>query len=366
MTSQTSPMIIHCAETIKGGIATYLRELVQLQREMMGPDMITLVIPASQREELPLPDGVNLVLFDDSDGRAVAALRLAWRVARLVRETRPLVVHIHSTFAGATVRPVLAVLGGGVRVVYCPHGWAFDRPMSGLGRMGLKAVERLFSRLADAIVCISEHERKIAIANGLPPEKLRVVLNGVADRRPASVGKAQIWPEGKKRVLFVGRFDRQKGVDVLSVAMSALMDEAHAVFAGGSVLNDGNVLVFPENVTNVGWRTAGEIETLLDGAEVLIVPSRWEGFGLIAVEAMRAGRAVIASRVGGLQEVVEHGVTGLLVAPESADEIITAVRKLDPATLLQMGEAGRSRFLQRFSMERVHRELTEIYGFSSP
>ncbi|MFX6269921.1 glycosyltransferase, partial [Acinetobacter baumannii] len=84
-------------------------------------------------------------------------------------------------------------------------------------------------------------------------------------------------------------------------------------------------------------------------ADVIVVPSRWEGFGLIAVEAMRAGLAVIASRVGGLAEVVEEGVTGFLVEPDKPEEIVNILRTVTREQLHEMGNAGREHFLNEFT-----------------
>lgn len=359
----TSMRVLHCAETIKGGIATYLRELIPLQREALGVDAVVAVIPESHKDELLVPDGVRVVLFDDSGSRVRNALMLAVAVAREMRASRLRVVHVHSTFAGVTVRPLLALLGRDIQVVYCPHGWAFDRCMPAIGKAMVRLVERMLLTMTDAVICISDHERRVAIANGLRSEKLQVVLNGVTRQRPVKAAKAPEWPAGRKRLLFVGRFDHQKGVDVMAAAMTSLANEAHAVFVGGSVLDDGGELSFPDCVTRAGWLTPQELETFFCSADVLVVPSRWEGFGLIAAEAMRAGLAVIASRVGGLPEVVKDGVTGVLVEPESPEAIVLAVRSLDRATLRRMGQAGRQRFLDLFSMERVSRQLWAVYGF---
>ncbi len=86
-----------------------------------------------------------------------------------------------------------------------------------------------------------------------------------------------------------------------------------------------------------------------------------EGFGLIAAEAMRAGLPVIATRVGGLPEVVEHEVTGLLVEPDSSAALVEAIRLLRDGRRSTFGKAGRERFLAHFTLDRVHAEVTALY-----
>lgn len=365
MTAKSAPRVLHCAETIKGGIATYLRDLIPLQCAEFGPENVFVVIPESQRGELPVPPGVRVQFYSDAGGRVGNAARLALRTADVARRARVSVVHVHSTFAGALVRPAARIAFRSARVVYCAHGWAWDRPLSRLQRLAVVSVERILAPLCDSIVCISEHERVTALAAGIPEGRLVVVRNGVSSRQPVPKGDAPSWPACRIRVLFVGRLDRQKGVDVLVEALRRLGSEAHAVVAGSAVLADSNDLAQMDNVTRVGWVGPSELETLFRSADVLVVPSRWEGFGLIAAEAMRAGLAVVASRVGGLPEVVADGETGIVVPPGAVEELVQALRDTSRERFREMGRAGRARFSKHFTMERVHRELCAVYGINA-
>ena len=190
------------------------------------------------------------------------------------------------------------------------------------------------------------------------------MTNGVADVAPGTTAApplASRWAENTLRVLFVGRLDRQKGVDVLYGAMQRLGARASALVVGSAVVAAENAAATPANVQVTGWLSRDQIAALYAAAEVLVVPSRWEGFGLVAVEAMRAGRAVIASRVGGLPEVVEHGVTGLLVEPGDAGALAEALAQLSVETLQAMGAAGRLRFERLFHVQRVGDELDALY-----
>jgi glycosyltransferase involved in cell wall biosynthesis len=353
--------VLHCAETIKGGIASYLRDLIACQARDFGASNITVVIPVSHLAELPLPAGVQVFTFDDNAGRAINAMRLAKAVFMALRATESDVVHVHSTFAGVTVRPTLWLAGQSHKVVYCPHGWAWDRQQSGLVQWGVKAVERLLAPMAARIICISEHERNGALAAGLAPARLQVVLNGIAEQFPAPSPVNLQWRKGKKRVLFVGRFDRQKGADIFCAAMDALGEHVHAVMAGGTVVDSGKELILPPNTQALGWVNPNQLQYLFETADVLVVPSRWEGFGLIAAEAMRAGLPIVASKVGGLMEVVSDGESGIFVEPGNIEALAIALRSTPSDELARMGMNGRKRFLAYFSIERVHQELKEAY-----
>lgn len=360
-----SVQVLHCAETIKGGIASYLRDLLICQARDFGPSAVAVVIPASQANELPVPPGLIVVTYPDRAGRARNAFSLGIVVARFVRRHQPKVVHAHSTFAGAVVRPLLAMMGQSSRVVYCPHGWAWDRSMGPVARKATQWVERELALLCSKVVCISEHDRHSALEAGLQPEQLHVVLNGVAEKAPLPRGNVPAWPPGRKRLLFVGRFDQQKGADLFCTALRELGDEAFGVLAGGSVLYDTHGLALPDNAESVGWVSPSRLEALLRTADVLVMPSRWEGFGLTAAEAMRAGVPVLAARVGGLPEVVAHGETGLLFESGDVAGIVAAVRQHSCEEWRAMGQAGRARFEKLFTMERVHAQLCELYEFST-
>ncbi len=364
MNPRQGGVVLHCAETIKGGIATYLNDLVPLQVRDFGTERIVLVVPASQISELNVPEGVLIVGFNDSGGRPGNALRLAIKVLQTaVGRGIPAVVHVHSTFAGVTVRlAMLLFRWNGPRIVYCAHGWLFDRPMSNLALFGAKLVERWLSIVTHVVVCISAHDLALARGVGINNSKLRIILNGVASNGPAPLDFSPEWKAGRMRVLFVGRFDRQKGIDILFDALKLIEGDVHAFIAGGAVLADEGLPDPPRCASFLGWVSPEVLEVYRRSADVMIIPSRWEGFGLVAVEAMRAGLAVIASRTGGLKEIVEDGVTGVLFEPGSASELAKAICSRDSLAWRNMGSAARSRFEERFTMERVHSEIRDAYG----
>jgi glycosyltransferase involved in cell wall biosynthesis len=361
MDANTPSSVLHCAETIKGGIATYLRELIPYQYKSFGAGNIWILIPESQKAELAVPEGVHIETYADRGGRVSNAIRLALQALKIARREDIKIIHLHSTFAGATLRPLLAIVHRSAGIIYCAHGWAWDRPMPIFVKRIVIGIELFLSKITDRIVCISEHDKNTAIEVGISPKKLTVIHNAVNTQTPAMKAVTATWPEKKLRLLFVGRLDRQKGVDILLSALTLLDDNVHAVIAGASVLADDKNLVMPANVSKIGWLTPGELETLFANAHVLIVPSRWEGFGLIAAEAMRAGLPVIASNVGGLTEVVADQVTGIIVPAESPEALANTIKNLDITELKRMGDAGRLRVAKLFTMDRLHRELCTVY-----
>lgn len=355
--------VLHVTETAKGGVGTYIDDVASLQLTRLGGEAIRVVLPETHAAQLQRVPATAQRRFEAADNRLANTFNMVRTALQEVREWEPDVVHLHSSFAGFALRPLLAMRSSRPRVVYCAHGWAFDREGHANANRLFKWIERAWSRWCDAVVCVSSHELAAGEQIGIERKRLVLVNNGVRDvAAPATENSAiAAWPTGVRRVLFVGRLDRQKGVDVLFEAMRRLPDTAHAVIVGAPVVTDGAVTELPANVSVAGWLGRDEINAYYAAAEVMVIPSRWEAFSLVAVEAMRAGCVVVATAVGGLRDVVADGVTGHLVAPEDATSLAAGIDSLHPSDILRMGRAGRERFERHFRIERVVEELEGTY-----
>jgi len=346
--------IFHLCETLKGGIATHLNSLLRLQREDYSDADIVVLCPAHHAEFVDVP-GVTVIPFVHR-GRNLRGIVSLWREwAGLIRQHRPDVLHLHSSFAGLIGRTVPHK----ARTIYCAHGWAFTTNASPLKKRIYTAIERLLSSRTDAIIVISQAEMDAAIAAGIDERKCVVVYNGVEDRPPT----IDVRPaDGPVKVLFVGRFDEQKGYDVLIDAFRLLEDQPVRLhLVGEAVQGQGKLPELPPNVTTQGWITPGELGAVIAASDVLVVPSRWEGFGLVAIEAMREGRPVVAHRVGGLPEIVADGETGLLFSPLNAPTLAAALARLSRRQLQAMGLAARERFDALFTDRGMYAATDAIY-----
>jgi len=114
-------------------------------------------------------------------------------------------------------------------------------------------------------------------------------------------------------------------------------------------------------VSIAGWLSRPQIAELYARAEVLVAPSRWEGLPMVAIEAMRAGLPVVATRAGGLPEIVEDRISGRLIEVDDAEQLARVLASLDSETLREMGARARLRYLRDFQIDRVIRELDGIY-----
>jgi glycosyltransferase involved in cell wall biosynthesis len=352
--------ILHVAESVKGGCGTYLNQLIRAQLGDSAIGGVHAVLPDAHVVQVPDVPPANRSLFA-SHGRSPASLFALWQATtQAIAQFEPDCVHLHSTFAGAVGRFGLAFASSRPSMVYCAHGWAFDMAGAPAKRGAMKLAERWLSHGCEGVIAISEYERQRAIEVGIRPERVVTVLNGIVDAPPAEQTPSQ--DDRPRRVLFIGRLDRQKGIDILLAAIHGHESQIALRVIGASVVGDQEVLA-PERlgVTMLGWCDDRRIQQELAWADCVVIPSRWEGFGLVALEAMRAGRAVIASRVGGLLEVVDHGRTGWLVQPEDPAVLRAALLAPNNAQLAAAGAAGRQRFVQRFTIERTANALNAVY-----
>ena len=345
-------MLHVCSDTNIGGAGRYVLTLLT-QPRIAARYEAAVACPEGALAAALRRAGVPVFLYPGADRS------LSWSGLRhllgLVRRWRPHIVHTHGALAGR-----IAGRLGGARVVYTKHGLAaaveasiqVRSPGGWLRRMAVR-------RFADRIVAVSEAVRDALIAQGADPGAVRVIPGGVDlaayDRLPPPV-------PGVLGAL--GRLEPEKGFDVLLDAVAELRGEARLILGGdGSQRQALAARVELEDLPVELTGFVADVPAFLGRIGVFVMPSRSEGLGLVALEAMAAGRPVVASRTGGLPEVVIDGETGLLVAPEDPHGLAQAVRMLlaDPDRAARMGAAGRDRVRAQFSAERMAAETAALY-----
>ena len=351
--------ILHVAETGKGGISSYLNEIMPLQSEAWARDQVKLVLPASHGEQLLAVDAAQIIAYDRPDRSVRSLWNLTKSVTHTVKTFKPDLIHAHSTFAGVLVRLMYGWRPGRPIIIYCPHGWAFNMQIPAWQRWAYTVIEQLLALVSDGIIAISKHEASEARRIGIGFSRLAIIPNAIS--RTAPPAAAATWQDQRRKILFVGRLDQQKGFDVLAEAVRGLEDRVVVRVAGEGVVGK-SASITAGNIECLGWLSAAEIEGQLHCADAVVMPSRWEGFGLTAVEAMRAGKPVIATAVGGLPEIIVHGITGRLVEPNDANALRHALLADAPDVLQAMGAAGRQRFLRLFTIDRLHTQIMALYA----
>jgi glycosyltransferase involved in cell wall biosynthesis len=226
------------------------------------------------------------------------------------------------------------------------------------------ALFRRWQQAIDLRLANSEALKKELESVGL---KTDVVLWNAVPSRPARPPLA--WPP---TVAFVGRLVKEKGVDVLLQAFATVVNslpQARLLIVGSGPEEQRLKASISEMglspaVAMVGSMSRDQAEERLAGAWVQAVPSRWaEPFGLVAAEAMMRGTAAIVTSGGGLEEIVEDGKTGLIVPPNDANTLATALLTLlqDRDLAEDMGSSGRTRARCHFGMETHIDRVEELY-----
>jgi glycosyltransferase involved in cell wall biosynthesis len=344
--------LLHVTETAKGGVGTYLNEIVPLQTAALGRGAVRVICPAEHRSQMPDIDTFQVDCFARPKRSIPSLFALARFIPRIAASFQPDIIHAHASFAGLLVRAIYGWRQRRPLLIYCPHGWAFQH-------RGTAAAERLLAPLCDHIIAISDHEAAEALRVRINTDRLSVVHNAIARHGPPPAPTE--WHDKRRKILFIGRLDRQKGLDILAASVRGLENTVVLRVAGEAVRGPA-CLPHSSNIEYLGWLTPAQIAGQLEQADLLAMPSRWEGFGLTALEAMRAGKPVIASAVGGLPEVVADGISGRLVPPEDAVALRTALLADDDTSLQQMGIAGRDIFHRRFTSDRLHEEILGLYN----
>lgn len=357
----TAHRVLHVSEALPGGVSTYLNELLPYEIDRLGRDGVGVLCPHYQADTLSEAVRTNVSLFTyRGRGRGVVSLsRMALCILEAVRKWRPQIVHAHSTFAGAVCR--LLPRAWMPAVVYTPHGWAFEMERPRLQLHPVRAAESLLSRRTDAIIAVSEHEYCAARRAGITTS-LHIVRSGLG-RHPVAHDNSILSRSGPPELLFIGRFDRQKGVDWLlrQYALGTFGDMGLTV-VGAPIHDDAGDMPTPAGVRFTGWVPRSELDRYIDQSDAVIMPSRWEAFGFVAVEAMRRAVPVIVSNRGALPEIVVDGLTGIVFDLDRPKELAARLSRTSRAELHEMGLNGHRRFLELFTADRMSREMSAIYG----
>jgi starch synthase len=293
-------------------------------------------------------------------------------------------VHSHTWYANLGGH--LASMLYGIPHVMTMHSLEALRPWKaeqlGGGYQVSTWCERTSAASAAAVVAVSDGMRAdiLSAYPEISPERVRVIRNGIdTDEYRPDPGTDVLERYGVDRtrpyVIFVGRITRQKGVPVLLRAASGLVPEAQLVLLAGAADTPEQLAEVTELVDGLRATRSGvfwipemlpkpEVIQLLTHATVFAIPSVYEPLGIVNLEAMACGTAVVGSRTGGIPEVVADGETGLLVPPGEPAALADALNVLlrDPGRARAMGEAGRKRAVAEFGWPAIAAQTADLYA----
>ncbi len=369
---------------VYGGAGVHVTELVAQLRRLCEVDVHCMGAPRSGafvHQPDPALKGANPALSTLSTDLVMANAAEAATV-----------VHSHTWYTGMAGH--IAALLYGIPHVLTAHSLEPMRPwkaeqLGGGYRVSLW-VERTAVEAADAVIAVSSGMRDdvLSVYPALDPNRVHVVKNGIdtdvwypapPERGESVLAELGVDPS-RPMVAFVGRITRQKGVPHLIAAAHHFDPEVQVVLCAGApdtpeIAAEVSAAVAELAAARSGifwvqeFLPIGKIREILSAATAFICPSVYEPLGIVNLEAMACGTAVIASDVGGIPEVVDDGVTGTLVHYEAADprdfevRLAAAVNALvaDPDKARRYGVAGRQRCIDEFSWAHIAEQTLEIY-----
>lgn len=367
------PSVLHVITTIdRGGAENHLIDLVEEQRALglAVPAVAWLKGSGYWQDRLAALGvrAVRLPMARYGDPRAVLALR------RLVARTRPDIVHTHMPPAELYGKLALASLAGAPARVISKHNDErfFDGP-------GAAATERWCAHGASAIICISAavqryfgarlpqsmHARLTTVHYGLSPASADAVPDAALQALRAQ------WGCGTDTLLVgtVARMAPQKALHVLLDGFARWRSSAagptRLVIVGRGPLEaelraQAARLGIADAVVFAGFRE--DIPTVMAAFDLFALTSDYEGFGLVLLEAMAARRAILATAVSAIPEIVQDGRTGLLVPRGDAAAVAQAIARLsDPGQRRAAGAAGRARLESAFTPRRMAEATLQVY-----
>ena len=327
--------------------------------------------------------GVSIEVIEEL-GRSISPLRDARaviRLAQLIRRDRPTILHTHTAKAGAVGRAA-ALLAGGARppiVVHTFHGHVLRGYFNRVATFGFRTLERLLARMTTKLIAVSPEVRDDLVRLGVAPaEKFAVIRLGIEldqrvcssddqrteTRRVLGLGRGEPFVVG-----WVGRMTAVKRTDLVVRVLRALVDRG--VDARLLLVGDGPDREALERLAHdlgvvkrclfLGYQE--DVARFYDAIDVLLLPSVNEGTPVSVIEALAAERPAVATRVGGIPDVVRDGVDGFLVDSDEPDALAERLAELaaDPLRRAAMGEAGRARVLERYAVDRLVDDVDALY-----
>ncbi|MET9867720.1 glycosyltransferase [Streptomyces sp. NPDC006386] len=360
-----SPRVLHVTQPVDGGVARVVTDLARAQ--LAAGLRVTVACPDSPLAARLAALGADVRHWAATRSPGPSLMGEARRLARVVADVRPDLVHAHSAKAGLAGR--LAVRGR-IPTVFQPHAWSFEA-VGGTTAALARGWERSGARWAARVVCVSEAERRLGAAAGVRG-RWSVVPNGIdVERfRPAAADavRARLLPDvdpGAPLVVCVGRLCRQKGQDVLLTAWESVLRRvpgARLALVGDGPDHGRLRALAPRSVLFTG--DVADVVPWYQAADLVVLPSRWEGMALAPLEGMACGRPVVVTDVGGARESLPPGHAPHCLVPAVAPAALAgalAALLLDPPLRESLGRRARRHVLSTHDVRRTAQAVADVY-----
>lgn len=267
-------------------------------------------------------------------------LKAVINVKKIIKEIKPDIVYLHSSKAGAIGRIALA-FNYKTKILYNAHGWYFNAQISKKKQKIFAIIEKILAIKTNKIINISKNEYESALKNKIAsPKKMCTIENGIdftkfenSDKYREETRKRYNIKDNEIVIGVVGRLTEQKDPMTSIKAFKLLQKQNKNVkfmFIGsGEMENDVLEYAKQNNMENkiiiTGW--VNNVEKYIPALDIAILPSKWEGFGLVLIEYMACDKPIIASKVGGITNIIKNENNGILIEKEDAESLKKGIEK---------------------------------------
>lgn len=327
---------------------------------------------------------------------AIAAIEAIWsfrasrKLRELIRQFQPDIIHVHNTFPQLSPSIFWTANACGIPIVLTLHNYRYACAQGAflrkgricedcVGRIPFRGIARrcyrhsyaqslvlvasfafhraigTYRNKVTSLIALSEFGIQKHIECGMPRRKVLCKVNFI----DVTTEKAATPRMGG---LFVGRLSVEKGIDVLLQALDTMSSMRLRIVGDGPLTEDVRRC---RHMEFLGWKNNTDVYSLMQSASYLVLPSTWyEGFPRTIAEAYACGLPVIGTRLGPMPEIIEHGVTGLLFEPGSAQDLAEKMlwAEAHPEEMAKMGQRAREVHAEKYTSETNYRQLISIYS----
>lgn len=317
-----------------------------------------------------------------------------FEIYSLIKSQKPDIVHLHSSKAGvlgalagrfALLHPFGASDGqaGAKKIIFTAHGWVFNEQLPWFKKWLYILISRFAALFQGAIICVSEYDKTAALKYKIAPaNKLFVIHNGIDFEKlnflDINTAREALQKTTRHSPLTthyligtVANLYKNKAIDVLIEAAKLLQDSTPRQNFAFLVIGEGKERENLESrIKNYELKdkfflvgSVAEAWKYLKAFDIFVLPSLKEGFPYVILEAMAAGLPIVASRTGGIPEMIVGGESGLLITPGDAKELADAILKLsqDGETAKKLGDEAMRTVKEKFGLQEMVKKTMEVY-----
>lgn len=284
------------------------------------------------------------------------------QIQKIIKKNKIDIVHTHASLAGR-----IAAKLAGTKIVYTRH-----TPSESMTQNGLKRVINKYINifLCDKVIAVSNFIENQLIESGIPSKKIVKIYNGVNALEYESLSSLKKKTSMGLKLAQIARLEEEKGhkyaIEAISLIDKEKYDVKLVIVGDGSKRDEleslAKRLQVEDRVTFTGY--VKDVKDVVGECDIVILTSTNEALAIALLEGMAAGRPCIASKVGGVPEVVEDGINGILVKPRNPEAIMQAIIKLyeDPELYVKMGEQSLRIVKEKFDSTKLIKQVEEVYA----